>query len=62
MNKTTGKNRDNKAASDREDEVRRSLDEHGSREDTFDPRGGEDPGALELTEDPLERRLKRNTL
>ena len=46
---------------DREDAVRRSLDEQGGGE-KFDPRGGEDPGLLESTEDPHERRLKRNTM
>lgn len=47
---------------DREDAVRRSLDEQGDDKDTFNPRTGEDPGLLELTEDPRERRLKRNTM
>jgi hypothetical protein len=28
----------------------------------IDPSTGEDPGLLPLTEDPLERRLKRNTM
>ena len=43
-----------------EDTIRRVLDEQG--DDTFDPKGGEDPGLLELTEDPRERRLKRHTM
>jgi hypothetical protein len=48
---------------DRADAVRRSLDENEDSDSfTFDPRGGEDPGLLELTEDPRERRLKRNTM
>jgi hypothetical protein len=46
---------------DREDAIRRSLDEEG-KDATFNPRTGEDPGLLELTEDPLERRQKRNTM
>jgi hypothetical protein len=70
MNKQTGNARhdsqrhdqDNNEP-DRADAARRSLDS-GAGEDavTFDPRGGEDPGLLELTEDPRERRLKRNTM
>jgi hypothetical protein len=47
---------------DREDAVRRLLDEEGSDHDTFNPRTGKDPGLLPLTEDPHERRLKRNTM
>jgi hypothetical protein len=47
---------------DREDPLRRLLDEQGGDNDTFNPRTGEDPGALPLTEDPLERRSKRTTL
>ena len=46
---------------DREDELRRLLDEQGD-DDTFNPRTGEDPGLLPLTEDPLERRQKRITM
>ena len=46
---------------DREDELRRLLDDHGD-DDTFTPRTGEDPGLLPLTEDPLERRQKRITM
>jgi hypothetical protein len=46
---------------DREDELRRLLDEHGD-DDTFNPRTGEDPGLLPLTEDPLQRRQKRITM
>jgi hypothetical protein len=39
------------------------LDEQGDDDrDTFNPRTGEDPGLLPLTEDPRERRLKRNTM
>jgi len=38
------------------------LDEQGGDRDTFNPRTGEDPGALPLTEDPLERRSKRTTM
>ena len=58
----TGRAREHEEDIDREDAIRRSLDEMGGRSDTFDPRGGEDPGLLELTEDPRERRLKRHTM
>jgi hypothetical protein len=47
---------------DREDAIRRLLDEEGGDHDAFNPRTGEDPGLLPLTEDPHERRLKRNTM
>lgn len=47
---------------EREDAIRRMLDEEGGDHDTFNPRTGEDPGLLPLTEDPLERRQKRNTM
>jgi hypothetical protein len=47
---------------DREDTIRRNLDEAGGDADTFNQRTGEDPGLLELTEDPRERRLKRHTM
>ena len=47
---------------DREDAIRRSLDEPDDNSETFNPRTGEDPGLLELTEDPRERRLKRHTM
>jgi len=47
---------------DREDPLRRLLDEQRSDNKPFNPRTGEDPGALPLTEDPLERRSKRNTM
>jgi hypothetical protein len=46
---------------DHEEELRRLLDDHGD-DDTFNPRTGEDPGLLPLTEDPLERRQKRITM
>ena len=62
MDKNTGKDRQNEEKSDREEAIRRSLDEQSKEADTFDPRGGEDPGLLELTEDPRERRLKRHTM
>jgi hypothetical protein len=64
MDKNTGNNRQHEREddADREDAVRRSLDEESKGVDTFHPRGGEDPGLLELTEDPFERRLKRNTM
>ena len=60
--KKTGKNRNNDSALDREDKARQALDEQGGDVEKFDPRGGEDPGALPLTEDPLERRQKRVTM
>ncbi len=47
---------------EREDEIRRLLDEQGGDPNTFNPRTGEDPGLLPLTEDPQERRLKRTTM
>ena len=65
MNKYPGKDQDEEQdqdAIDREDAIRRSLDEHGGDSDTFNPRTGEDPGLLPLTEDPRERRLKRHTM
>ena len=49
------------ADTEREDALRRLLDEQGGN-DTFNPRTGEDPGALPLTEDPNERRMKRTTM
>ena len=59
MKKNTDRN---EAEIDREDAIRRSLDTQGSDSETFNPRTGEDPGLLELTEDPRERRLKRLTM
>jgi len=47
---------------DPEAALRRLLEEHSGANDTFNPRTGEDPGLLPLTEDPLERRQKRNTM
>ena len=44
-----------------EEALRRLLDDHGD-DNTFNPRTGEDPGLLPLTEDPLERRQKRITM
>ena len=58
--KKTGKKKD--SAPDREEQARQALDEQAGDVDKFDPRGGEDPGALPLTEDPLERRQKRVTM
>jgi hypothetical protein len=54
--------RHHKQSQDREDVIRRSLDEQRDDNATFNPRTGEDPGLLELTEDPRERRLKRHTM
>ena len=64
MDKNPGKEPDREQDSDvvREDAVRRLLDETSGDHDTFNPRTGEDPGLLPLTEDPHERRLKRNTM
>ena len=64
MDKHAGKEREHDAESesDREETIRRGLDEAGGGADTFNPRTGEDPGLLELTEDPRERRLKRHTM
>jgi len=66
MDKNPGKEQDPKHDSgsdvEQEDAVRRVLDEEGGDRDAFNPRTGEDPGLLPLTEDPLERRLKRNTM
>ena len=54
--------RDQESDIDREETIRRSLDEHGGEYDMFNPRTGEDPGLLPMTEDPRERRLKRHTM
>jgi hypothetical protein len=62
MDKHTDTNRKHEDTVDREHEIRRSLDEQGDDAEKFDPRGGEDPGLLELTEDPRERRMKRHTM
>ena len=64
MDKYSGTDIDHEKDSekDREDAIRRSLDELSGDHDTFNPRTGEDPGLLPPTEDPLERRLKRNTM
>ena len=53
---------DQESGVEREDAIRRLLDEQGDDHDTFNPRTGEDPGLLPLTEDPLERRQKRHTM
>jgi len=53
---------DHESDVDREDPLRRLLDEQADDSNTFNPRTGEDPGALPLTEDPLERRSKRTTM
>ena len=64
MDKHPGKEPEHEDEPDveREDAIRRLLNEEGGDRDTFNPRSGEDPGLLPLTEDPLERRLKRNTM
>ena len=66
MDKHSGKEQesehDQESDVDRDDAIRRLLDEEGGDHDTFNPRTGEDPGLLPLTEDPHERRLKRNTM
>jgi len=40
--------------------VRECVDEHDDR--STNPKTGEDPGLLPMTEDPRERRMKRNTM
>lgn len=62
MDKEPGTDQDQEADIDREDALRRLLDEQGDDHEIFNPRTGEDPGLLPLTEDPRERRLKRNTM
>jgi hypothetical protein len=64
MDKYSGRadHEENESATDREDAIRRSLDELTGDHDTFNPRTGEDPGLLPPTEDPRERRLKRHTM
>ena len=65
MDKDPGKEQEqepDEADVKREDAIRRLLDEESGDHDIFNPRTGEDPGLLPLTEDPLERRLKRNTM
>lgn len=64
MDKRSGKQleHDEDVDLDREEAIRRLLDEEGGEPDTFNPRTGEDPGLLPMTEDPLERRQKRTTM
>ena len=63
MDKNSGKEIDQETPDvEREDAIRRLVDDESGDHDTFNPRTGEDPGLLPLTEDPLERRLKRNTM
>ena len=67
MDKHPGKDEDQdqereQEQEDREEALRLLLDEQSGDHDTFNPRTGEDPGLLPLTEDPLERRQKRNTM
>jgi hypothetical protein len=64
MEKRTDEARREDSARDDEDLARRALDENPDDRSTrsFNPRTGEDPGLLELTEDPRERRQKRNTM
>jgi hypothetical protein len=59
---TARDNRHEEAEVDREDEIRRLLDEPDNDHETFNPRTGVDPGLLPLTEDPHERRRKRTTM
>ena len=61
MDKRSGKELEHDDV-DREEAIRRLLEEEGGDPDTFNPRTGEDPGLLPLTEDPLERRQKRTTM
>ena len=60
MMKNRGTEQQDERDRDRDETVGRSLDKQGG--ETFNPRSGEDPGLLELTEDPRERRLKRHTM
>jgi hypothetical protein len=53
---------ESRSEQERDDDIRRLLDEQGGDPNTFNPRTGEDPGLLPLTEDPQERRLKRTTM
>jgi hypothetical protein len=64
MDKHPGRDQEheNDPDTEREDAVRRLLDGQAGDHDTFNPRTGEDPGLLPLTEDPLERRQKRHTM
>ena len=64
MDKRSGKEveQDDDVDVEREEAIRRLLDDESGDHDTFNPRSGEDPGLLPMTEDPLERRLKRNTM
>lgn len=66
MDKQSGKEeeqeQEQEQEAEREDALRRLLDEQGDDRDIFNPRTGEDPGLLPLTEDPRERRLKRHTM
>ncbi len=64
MDKNRNREREQEPEHDENDEnaTRRGVDEADGRVDTFNPRSGEDPGLLELTEDPRERRLKRHTM
>ena len=64
MDKRSGKQleHDEDVDLDREEAIRRLLDDEGGEPDTFNPRTGEDPGLLPMTEDPLERRQKRTTM
>ncbi|RPI56109.1 MAG: hypothetical protein EHM55_05865 [Acidobacteria bacterium] len=64
MDKNPGIEREHEPETDieREDAIRRTSEKEDGDRDTFNPRTGEDPGLLELTEDPRERRLKRHTM
>jgi hypothetical protein len=42
--------------------IREYIEEFAKANRRADPKLGEDPGLLPLTEDPLERRLKRRTM
>ncbi len=64
MDKKPGKGRKHEPEKhiDRDEATRRTTDEARHDAELFNPRTGEDPGLLELTEDPRERRLKRHTM
>lgn len=60
MAKDTTKTRQVNAGVNKERTIRKSFDEDTLR--SLNPKTGEDPGLLPTTEDPRERRLKRNTM
>ena len=47
---------------DKIDKVEKTNKDHDTIDRSTNPHVGEDPGLLESTEDPRERRLKRHTM